>query len=98
MEKYEKFEKQMKTFTGYMGQPEIKYFESGAIRTTFSIPLKENKDDEPTWLNCQVWGKLAEKFAEYPKSTLVTVQGYFKTEKNQDGTKEYLKFVVCLGD
>lgn len=92
MEKFDALELKLKWFAGYMNAPEIKYLESGSCKTTFSIPLKKKKDDEPIWLNCQAWGKLAEKIAEYPKGSFVTVGGYFE-EREYNG-KTYLDFVV----
>ena len=91
---FEQFEKKLKTFTGFMSEPQIKYFDSGAIKTTFSIPLKKNKEDKPIYLNCLCWGKMAEKVAEYEKGFLVSVQGYF--EENEKDGKKYLNFVVLF--
>ena len=95
MEKFEKFERKLKTFWGFMNEPKTHFFENGGVVTEFAIPLKKNKDDEPVWLNCKCSGELAEKIGEYPKNTAVTVMGYFKNEKGKDG-KDYLKFVVLL--
>lgn len=94
MEKYEKFEKQYKTFSGYLSDnPNIKYFENGTCKCTFSIPLKENKESETIWLNCEAWNKVAEVIAEkYIKNSELTVIGYFKTHEYNG--KEYLNFVV----
>lgn len=94
MEKFSAFEKQLKTFTGFMSESQIKYFESGAIKTTFSIPLKKNKEDKPIYLNCLCWGKMAERVALYEKGSLVSVQGYF--EENEKDGKKYLNFVVLF--
>lgn len=92
---YEQFEKKLSEFIGYIGQPELKYFESGAIKCTFAIPLKKKKEDTPVWLNCVSWGHLAEEIAsKAPKGTLMTVRGYFKEEEGKDG-KKYLTFTVC---
>jgi len=97
VEKYQDFKKEIVTFTGYISQDvDIKYFESGAIKARFSIPLKRKKEDEPLWLNCIAWGKLAERIAEdFGKNSLISVQGYFKLEKGKDD-KEYLNFIVCF--
>ena len=92
MEKFEAHELHLKWFAGYMNKPEIKYLESGSIKTTFSIPLKKKKEDEPVWLNCVAWGKLAEHVAEFEKGSFVTVGGYFE-EREYDG-KKYLDFVT----
>ena len=92
MEKFEAFELKLKWFSGYMNAPEIKYFEQGTVKTTFSIPLKKKKEDEPVWLNCIAWGTLAEELGEKAKGTNITVGGYFE-EREYNG-KTYLDFVV----
>ena len=94
MEQFKNFEKQYKTFGGYLSDdPQIKYFDSGACKCTFSIPLKENKDATPVWLNCECWGHIAETIAErYHKNSEITVIGYFK-ESEYNG-KTYLNFIV----
>lgn len=94
VEEFEKFEQNYKCFSGFISdKPSINYSESGKIKTKFSIPLKKNKDDEPVWLNCEVWGKLAEKVADgFDKGDEIVVYGYFK-ETEYNG-KTYLNFVV----
>ena len=96
MKQFEQFELQLKTFRGFLSdEPSIKYLESGASVTTFSLPLKKSKDDEATWLNCVCWGRLSETIAEtYHKSDSITVQGYLKQEEYKD--KTYVKLVVLL--
>lgn len=91
---FEQFVQCYKVFNGYLSSdPEIKYFESGSCKTSFSLPLKKKKEDEAIWLNCESWGKIAEKIAEnYKKSDEITVFGYF-TEQEYKG-KLYLKFIV----
>ena len=91
---FEQFEQNYKVFSGYLSaDPEIKYFESGSCKTSFSLPLKKKKDDDATWLNCECWGKIAENIAEhYKKSDEITVFGYF-TEQEYN-KKTYLKFIV----
>lgn len=75
-------------FNGYLSNdPEIRYFESGKCKTTFSIPLKKKKEDEAKWLNCECWGKVAEKVSEnYKKGDEVVILGYFKEEDYKDKT------------
>lgn len=91
-EKFNEFELRLKWFSGYMSEPNITYFEKGSCKTSFSIPLKKQKDDEAVWLNCLAWGSLAEKIAEFKKGTLVTVGGYFTEREYND--KKYLDFNV----
>lgn len=96
MEQFEQFEKTYKFFNGYLSaDPEIKYFENGGCKCTFALPLKKNKDDEATWLNCESWGTKAEEISEkYKKSSEIVVGGYFK-EHEFEG-KKYLNFVVKI--
>lgn len=84
MEKFENFKLKLDIFGGYMTKPDIKYFESGKCKTTFAIPLEKNKDDEAKWLNCECWGKLAEKCAELEKGDEVLIFGYFKESEYKD--------------
>jgi single-stranded DNA-binding protein len=95
MEKFEQFEQNYKTFTGYLSaDSEIQYFDSGKVKTSFALPLKKSKDSETVWLNCETWNdRIAEKAAnELKKGSEVTVIGYFKTETYKE--KEYIKFNV----
>ena len=92
MDKFKEHELQLKWYAGYMNAPEIKYLDNGSVKTTFSIPLKKKKEDEPQWLNCIAWGKLAETVAEYTKGSFITVGGYF--EQREYNGKSYLDFIV----
>lgn len=97
MEKFKDFEKNYKTFTGWlMKDPEIKYFETSKVCCKFIIPLKKNKDDEPIYLNCETWNPiLSETIAErYLKGAEITVMGYF-IESEYNG-KKYVKFNVKM--
>ena len=91
-EQFEKFEQ--KIFSGYLSSDvECKYNNNGLCTSKFTIPLKENKDDEPVWLNCIVFGELAENIAEkFNKGSKITVIGRFKV--NTYNNKEYLSFVT----
>ena len=89
MKEFEQFEE--KVFSGFISEPEIKYLDSGASVTKFSIPLKKQKDDEPVWLNCEIWNK--DTFAEeHKKGDFVTVIGRLTKEEYQE--KIYTKFKV----
>ncbi|MGN1125050.1 MAG: single-stranded DNA-binding protein [Candidatus Gastranaerophilaceae bacterium] len=79
---------------GRAGQDaEIKYFESGKIKTSFS--LAANRWDSKTqseitdWFNVDVWDKTAEFAGEYvKKGTLVAVEGRIATNKWKDVSGE----------
>lgn len=96
MEQFEKFEKELKTFSGYIAKDvEMKYFDNGGAVAKFVLPLKAKKEDEATWLNVEIFNKLAEKIAEdYKKGDFITVSGYFK-ESEYKG-KKYVTLVGLL--
>lgn len=96
---FEELKANLDIFCGFLfNDPEIRYFKSGKCKTTFAIPLKKNKENEAKWLNCECWGKVAEKASEsYKKGDEVIVLGYFKEEDYQDKTgvnKTKITFVV----
>lgn len=80
---------------GRVGQdPEIKYFESGKVKTTFSVAVgRWSKDGEKTdWFNVECWDKNAEFAGEYvKKGRLVSIDGKLEMSKwtdNEGNTKE----------
>ncbi len=57
---------------GRVGQdPEIKYFESGKVKTTFSVAVSrwdyKTKSEATDWFNIELWDKQAEVAGEYVK-------------------------------
>ena len=57
---------------GRAGQdPEMKYFESGKVKTTFSVAVSrwdsKTKAEVTDWFNIELWDKLAEIAGEYVK-------------------------------
>lgn len=78
------------TITGRMTRdPEIKYFESGSCKTSFSIANnKWSKKDEKeiaSFFNCEVWGKHGQYVAEYGrKGAQVMVTGRLDTSSYTD--------------
>lgn len=88
--KFDEFKQNLDIFSGYLSaDADIKYFESGKCKTTFSIPLNRSKDSDTLWLNCECWGRMAEKCAELKKGNEVLVFGFFKEDeyKNKEGIK-----------
>ena len=68
------------TLVGRAGKdPEIKYFDSGSVKASFSLAVdrpgsKENKVTD--WFNIEAWGRLAEVMGEYlKKGTQIAVSG-----------------------
>lgn len=57
---------------------EIKYFESGKAKSTFSLAVDSymNKEKFTTFINCECWNKLAEYTGEYfKKGNTVSICG-----------------------
>ena len=79
---------------GRAGQDaEIKYFESGKIRTTFSLAVNrwdsKTKAEVTDWFNIDVWDKQAEFAGEYiQKGRLVVVDGRIQSNKWKDTSGE----------
>lgn len=84
------------TLCGRIGQnPEIKYFESGKVKTTFSIASgrwdSQKKEEVTDWYNIEIWDKLAETVAEhFKKGKQVIVDGELKKETytSKDGQEK----------
>lgn len=78
---------------GRAGQdPEMRYFESGKVKTTFSVAVgRWSKQGEKTdWFNIELWDKQAEVAGEYvKKGGLVAIDGRLSIDKwtAQDGSK-----------
>ena len=93
---FSKYKKIYDIFTGILAEdPELKYFDSGKVKCTFSIPLKDynNKETKAAWLNCECWSKKAEMMAtNFFKGDEITVFGYFQEREYQG--KRYVTFNV----
>ena len=82
------------TIIGRAGQDaEIKYFESGKVKTTFSLAVNrydaKTKTEVPDWFNVEVWDKQAEFAGEYlKKGREVAVDGRISISKWTDQTGE----------
>lgn len=78
--------------------PEMKYFESGKVKTTFSIAVSRwTKDGEKTdWFNIELWDKIAEVAGEYVrKGSLVGIEGILDVNQwtDNDGNKREWFFI-----
>lgn len=79
---------------GRAGQDaEIRYFESGKIKTSFSLAANrwdsKTKAEVTDWFNVDVWDKQAEFAGEYvKKGRLVAVDGRIATNKWKDVSGE----------
>jgi single-strand DNA-binding protein len=82
------------TLIGRAGQDsEIRYFESGKVKTTFSIAVgrydSKVKEEVTDWFNIEVWDKQAEFAGEYiKKGRQVVVDGRISISKWTDNTGE----------
>ena len=79
---------------GRAGQDsEIRYFESGKARTTFSLAVNrwdsKTKSEVADWFNIEVWDKQAEFASEYiKKGRLVAIEGRISINKWKDVSGE----------
>ncbi len=77
---------------GRAGQDaEIRYFESGKIKTSFSVAVNrwdsKTKSEVTDWFNIDVWDKQAEFAGEYvKKGRLVAVDGRIQINTYTDAT------------
>ena len=57
--------------------PDIRYFESGAVVTNLSLAVSRNtKDKQVDWFKVEAWGKVAEVAANYTqKGSLIGIEG-----------------------
>ena len=77
---------------GRAGQdPEMKYFESGKVKTSFSVAVNrwdsKSKGEVTDWFSVELWDKIAEVAGEYvKKGKLVAIDGRLSVSKWQDQT------------
>lgn len=77
---------------GRVGQdPEVKYFESGKVKTNFSLAVNrwdpKTKAEVADWFSVDVWDKQAEFAGEYvKKGRLVAVDGRIAVSKWSDAS------------
>lgn len=84
-------------------QPDIKYFESGAVKCKISVGVNrwntKEKKEVVTWIDCAAWAKKAEFIGEYAKQgDMVFISGSLQKDvyKDQNGNK--CAFVYVLID
>jgi len=77
---------------GRTGQdPDMKYFESGKVKTSFSVAVNRwSKDGDKTdWFNIELWDKSAEVAGEYVrKGKMVAISGKLAVSKWTDASGE----------
>lgn len=82
--------------------PELKYTSSGAAVGSFNLAVNRqftnaNGDREADFINCVIWRKSAENFANFThKGSLVGIDGRLQTRnyENQKGQRIYVTEVV----
>ena len=80
------------TLVGRAGRdPEMRYFESGRVKTTFSLAVnRPTKEKETDWFDIELWGRQAEVAGEYVrKGSLIAIEGRldFNRWTGDDGVK-----------
>ena len=92
-----RFEQKLRTFEVFLSTVELTYLDDGKQYCKTSIPLKQNKDDEPLWLNCMIsssYPDLMDEFGEKcKKGSLVSLEGELKESESKDG-KRYVNFYI----
>ena len=84
---------------GNVGQnPEVKYFDSGKVRTVLSIAVNRGSKDAPKtdWFRIELWDRNAEIAGEYvKKGSLIAIDGKLLQNKwkDQSGTAREYYFV-----
>lgn len=82
--------------------PELRYTSNGTAAGTFSLAVNRqftnsNGDREADFINCVIWRKSAENFANFThKGSLVGIDGRLQTRnyENQQGQRVYVTEVV----
>ena len=90
---------------GRAGQDaEIRYFESGKVKTTFSLAVNrwdsKTKEEVTDWYNIEVWDKQAEFAGEYiKKGRQVVVDGRISISKwNDQSGEERERFLIIANN
>lgn len=90
---------------GRTGQdPEVKYFESGKVKTSFSLAVNrwdaKTKSEVADWFNIEVWDKQGEFAGEYvKKGRLVAVDGRISSSKWNDASgSQRERFIIIANN
>lgn len=83
--------------------PEIKYFESGKIKTTFSVAVStynyKTKEYDSNYFNCEAWDKTAELISEkFTKGKSINVECRYKHETYEKDGQEKTKDVFIVNN
>ncbi|MNR82392.1 Single-stranded DNA-binding protein ssb [compost metagenome] len=85
---------------GRVGQdPDIKFFETGRVKTTFSLAVnRPTKDRETDWFRIELWGKQAEVARDYVrKGSLIGIEGRLEFSRWTDaqGQKHEMPIIAA---
>ena len=77
--------------------PNLQYFESGAVKAEVNIAVKGYKKDEINWISVVFWKQLAELVGEYfRKGSQIGIIGRIVTDQwEQDGVKRSKTYVIA---
>jgi single-strand DNA-binding protein len=86
------------TLVGRAGRdPEMRYFESGRVKTTFSLAVnRPTKEKETDWFDIELWGRQAELAGEWVrKGRLIAIDGRLDFSRWTDdaGTKNVRPYI-----
>ena len=89
---------------GRAGQdPEIKWYESGKVKTTFSVAVSrwdyKTKTETTDWFNIEIWDKQAELASEYvKKGSQVCIDGRLSVNKWTAANGEQREKLIVVGN
>ena len=90
------------TLVGRLGKdPELRYFESGKVKASFSIAItRPTKEKETDWFDVECWGKTAETLGEFcKKGHLIGITGGIRQEKwTDDNGNKRSKVIVSASN
>ena len=81
--------------------PEMRYFESGKVVTTFTLAVNRPvKDGQTDWFDIEIWGKPAEIAGEYvKKGSLIGIEGKIRWDSwNNKETGELMTKPLVIAD
>ena len=70
------------------------------VVANFTLAVNDRKNDETSFLNCVVWGKLAETLEQYVKKGMpIAIWGRLRTHdyEDKDGNRRFVTEVVAEG-
>lgn len=81
--------------------PEMRYFESGRVKTTFSLAVnRPTKEKETDWFDIELWGRQAEVAGEYVrKGSLIGIEGRLDFSRwTDDGGVRHVRPIIAASN